>query len=284
MIKKCLGLEGDLDDAGIGYEPSPFAKRIGIVKKTDYKVVEFDKQYKGDKKILMICTEERYMLMANGKKFSSGNHPVESCHPIMHLVNAGFDYDVATPTGKPVCLEMWALPQKDEVFLDFFNKTAKPKFDAPFSLADIVTDEKKLSQYLCFFPPGGHGAMLGLPEDENLGKLLGYAKEKDLFIMSLCHGPAAFLAAAKQEPFPFDGYKIACYPDSVDKQAPMIGYVPGELTWYCGEKLIALGVTIVNKAADATVVEDRKLITGASPKACQGLGVLVAKKLLESYA
>jgi len=61
-------------------------------------------------------------------------------------------------------------------------------------------------------------------------------------------------------------------------------YIPGELTWYCGEKLIALGVTIVNKAADATVVEDRKLITGASPKACQGLGVLVAKKLLESYA
>ncbi|CAJ1966476.1 unnamed protein product [Cylindrotheca closterium] len=283
MIKKCLGLQSDLDDAGIGYEPSPFSKRLAVDKTTDYKVVEFDKTYKGDKKVLMICTEERYMLMENGKKFSSGNHPVESCQPIMHLVNAGFDFDVATPTGKPACIEMWALPQKDQVVLGFFNKTAKPKFDAPLSLADIMADEKKLSQYVCFFPPGGQGAMLGLPEDENLGKLLGYAREKDLFIMSVCHGPAAFLAA-KQEPFLFDGYKIACFPDSIDKQTPMVGYLPGKQTWYFGEKLIERGVTIVNTGADATVAEDRKLITGASPKACQELGVRMAKKLLENFA
>lgn len=226
MISKCLGLVSDLDDAGIGYEPSPFSKKQVIDEKTDYTVVKFDKKYKGDKKVLMICTQERYMVMANGKKFSSGNHPVESCQPIMHLVNAGFDFDVATPTGKPACLEMWALPQKDEVFLKFFNETAKPKFDDPLSLADIVADKKKLSQYVCFFPPGGQGAMLGLPEDENLGNLLAYVKEKDLFVMSVCHGPAAFLAA-KEEPFLFDGYKIACFPDRLDKITPYFGYMPG---------------------------------------------------------
>lgn len=226
MIWKCLGLESNLDDAGIGYEPSPFSKRLAIDKKTDYKPVMFDKKYSGEKKVLMICTQERYMLMENGKNFSSGNHPVESCQPIMHLVNAGFDFDVATPTGKPACIEMWALPVKDQSFLDFFNKTAKPKFDAPLSLADIVADEKKLSKYVCFFSPGGQGAMLGLPEDENMGKVIEYAKAKDLHVMSVCHGPAAFLAA-KTEPFPFDGYRIACFPDSIDKQTPSIGYLPG---------------------------------------------------------
>jgi molecular chaperone Hsp31 and glyoxalase 3 len=63
------------------------------------------------------------MIMENSSKFSTGNHPVEVSVPTMHLKNAGFDFDVATPTGKPAYIEMWALPQKDKAFMEFFNKT-----------------------------------------------------------------------------------------------------------------------------------------------------------------
>ncbi|MFK7876276.1 MAG: hypothetical protein AB8B71_10920 [Paracoccaceae bacterium] len=50
----------------------------------------------------MVCTEERNMTMANGKKFSTGNRPVKLGLPILHLMNAGFEIDIVTPTGAPV--------------------------------------------------------------------------------------------------------------------------------------------------------------------------------------
>ncbi len=45
--------------------------------------------------------------------------------------------------------------------------------------------------------------------------------------------------------FIFDGYKIALFPDSVDKQTPIVGYLPGHMPYELGEKLKKLGLTIV---------------------------------------
>ncbi len=42
----------------------------------------------------MIAAEERYVLLENGK-MSTGNHPVEMLLPLHHLMEAGFDVDVA---------------------------------------------------------------------------------------------------------------------------------------------------------------------------------------------
>ena len=118
FLSRILGLDPIKEADGEGYEPSSFSRMLAIDSKTDYKPVDFGKKYTGNKKILVICTEEKYMTMENGKKFASGNHPVETCQPVMHLVNAGFAFDVATPTGKPAALELWALPTKDNVFLE----------------------------------------------------------------------------------------------------------------------------------------------------------------------
>lgn len=277
-----LGLMPKLEESGEGYEPSPLSKFLAIDSKTDYQKVDFGKTYQGAKKVLVICTEERYMLMENGKKFSSGNHPVEMGQPLMILRDAGFDFDIATPTGKPACIEMWARPMKDETFLTFFDQILQPKCSQPLSLAKVFQSKQDLESYVAFFFPGGQGAMLGLPKDETCGKLIEYVKEKDLVLMSVCHGPAAFLSC-KGATHPYSGYKIACFPDALDKQTPKIGYLPGIQTWYYGEKLIERGITITNTGADDTTEVDRNLITGASPKACQKLGVAVAEKLLEKY-
>ena len=282
FLSKIFGLDPIPEEDGEGYEPSSFSRMLAIDSKTDYKVVDFGKSYQGTKKILVVCTEEKYMTMENGKKFASGNHPVETCQPIMHLVNAGFAFDVATPTGKPAALELWALPKKDKVFLEFFE-AQKPKFDKPLSLAEIVKGSAK-DDYVAVFAPGGQGAMLGLPDDPSMAAMIKYVKEKDLYFMSVCHGPAVLLSV-KDKPHPYEGYQIACFPDAIDKQTPMLGYLPGVQTWYFGEKLIAdCGIAIVNTGADATFVADRKLLTGASPKACQELGVTAAQKLLEEFA
>ena len=64
--------------------------------------------------------------MKNGRFFSTGNHPVEALLPMLHLKNAGFEFEIATPTGKPAVFEMWAFPEvikmQKSVLSDFFLK------------------------------------------------------------------------------------------------------------------------------------------------------------------
>ncbi|MDG1196278.1 MAG: protein deglycase HchA [Polaribacter sp.] len=266
------------------YSPSPLALKLATSSTTNFDNTIYENKYTGNKKVLMICTEERNMTMANGKKFSTGNHPVEMLLPVLHLKNAGFDVDVVTPTGKPVAVEMWAMPEDDEnvknIYAEFRNKLEKPG-----SLADFVTNSLiDSTNYVAIFFPGGHGAMLGLPENKDVSNLVNWSYKKGLFTLAICHGPAALLAASLEvngDDFIYKGYKIASFPDAVDAQGPMIGYTPGKMPWIYGEKLNKLGVTIINKEADNTVNIDRKLITGASPQAANDFGKLAANVLLK---
>ena len=77
---------------------------------------------------------------------------------------------------------------------------------------------------------------------------------------------------------------MAAFPDSVDKQTPWIGYMPGHMPWRFGEKLRGLGVQFVNTKADDTCHTDRRLVTGASPKAANAFGQMAARELLASLS
>ena len=281
MLKKLLGIAPNLESDG-SYSPSKLALKLATVDKTDFESVSYTK-YQGNKsKILVIFTEQKNMEMQNGKLFSTGNHPVETLVPMLHLKNAGFDFEIATPTGKPVVLEMWALPAKDEKVKSLYNEY-KSSFEQPKNLQDFVdTSLSAPESYAAVFVPGGHGAMLGIPEDQNVRKILNWAHENELFTVSLCHGPAALLATTlNDQEFLYAGYNMAVFPHSVDKMTPKIGYLPGQVPWELSEKLASLGATIVNTKADKTVCLDRKLITGASPLAANEFGKLVAETLLK---
>jgi molecular chaperone Hsp31 and glyoxalase 3 len=281
MLKKLLGIAPNLESDGT-YSPSKLALKLATVDKTDFESVSYTK-YQGNKsKILVIFTEQKNMEMQNGKLFSTGNHPVETLVPMLHLKNAGFDFEIATPTGKPVVLEMWAFPEKDEQVKSLYNEY-KSSFEQPKNLQDFVdTSLSAPESYAAVFVPGGHGAMLGIPEDQNVRKILNWAHENELFTVSLCHGPAALLATTlNDQEFLYAGYNMAVFPHSVDKMTPKIGYLPGQVPWELSEKLASLGATIVNTKADKTVCLDRKLITGASPLAANEFGKLVAETLLK---
>ena len=125
--------------------------------------------------------------------------------------------------------------------------------------------------------------MLGIPEDPNVGKVLRWAKDKDLYTITLCHGPGALLSTnLDANSFIYKDYKMTVFPDTVDKQTPIIGYLPGHMPWRLCEKLTDLGVKIVNKKSDNSTCIDRKLITGASPLAANELGKLAANTLLQN--
>ena len=280
MLKKLLGIAPILESDG-SYSPSKLALKLGTVSKTDYENISYEK-YQGKKsKILVIFTEQKNMKMQNGKLFSTGNHPVEALLPMLHLKNAGFDFELETPTGKPVVFEMWAFPDKDDHVKAIFDEY-QSSFKKPKKLQDFVNDSlTDVASYAAVFVPGGHGSMLGIPESENVGKVLNWAHQNDLFTISLCHGPGSFLTTTLNNgEFIYEGYNMAVFPDSVDKMTPKIGYLPGEMPWGLSEKMKSLGVNLANTKSDKTVCLDRKLITGASPLASNELGKLAAQTLL----
>ncbi|NLR91440.1 glyoxalase III HchA [Flammeovirga agarivorans] len=281
MLKKILGLSPKLESDG-SYSPSKLALMIGTSKKTDYENISYN-QYKGEKtKILVIFTEEKNLKMKNGKYFSTGNHPVEALLPMLHLRNAGFEFEIATTTGKPVVFEMWAFPDND-IAVNTLYYDLKSEFDNPVKLSDFINlSSHRPEDYAAIFIPGGHGAMIGIPEDKNVDNVLRWADENELFTISLCHGPGAFLATTlDDQKFLYEGYNMAVFPDSVDNQTPMFGYLPGKMPYGLSEKLKSLGVSLMNTKMDKTVCLDRKLITGASPLASNELGKLAANTLLK---
>jgi len=225
------------------YMPSPLALKLATAPTTDFDNTKYENPYTGNKKIV----------------------------------------EIVTPTGKPVKIEMWAMPNEDEHVKRIYA-AYKPQFDNPGSLSAIVQNSlTDSSDYVAVYIPGGHGAMLGLPENKDLNKLIHWSHDNDLFMLSICHGPAALLAGSLDagKAFPYKGYKIAAFPGAVDEQTPMFGYMPGHMPWKFGEKLNNLGVTIINEEADKTVHIDRKLITGAGPLAANDFGKLAANELLK---
>jgi len=284
MIKKLLGIAPTKEKNGSGYIPSPMGRKLGVDKVSGYKATTFGgKKYTGDKKILVLCTEERYFKMTNGKPFSTGNNVQETMVPLMHLVSGGFDFDVVTPTGKAAILEEWSVPVKDEVVLKF-RKEHTSKFNQPLSLKQLVESNQlsEMSNYIALFLPGGHGSMIGLPEDGNVGTLLRWIESSGRYLVAVCHGPAAMIAKDHTDkPNPYSGYKMVAFPDKFDKQSPSLGYLPGQLPWFQCEALAKEGVSVINDKITGATHIDRKLISGDSPKACDELGKITVDALFK---
>ena len=176
------------------FSPSPLGIKLGASSKTNFDGGAHAKRFDGKQnRILMICTEEHQMIMANGNKFSTGNHPVEMALPMLHLINAGFEIDVVTPTGAPVAIEMWAMPEDDtdikKLFSDF-----ESVFRNPGSLVDFVANRMLLDpMHAAIFIPGGHGSMLGLPHNPDLGKVLHGRTMPDCIRSLFAMGPQLYL-------------------------------------------------------------------------------------------
>lgn len=264
--------------------PSPFSLSQFTRPVSDLSGADYPDAYRGGRwKILMIAADERYLAMGNGTLFSTGNHPIETLVPMYHLDKAGFEFDVATLSGNPVKLEHWAFPREDEAIKGLHARYLD-RFRHPRVLADVVRDGLgEDSDYIAIFIPGGHAALIGLPFSRDVKAALTWALQHDKHIISLCHGPAALLAAGLDEPadrYPFKGYSLRAFPDGMDRMTPDIGYMPGPMPWFYGERLTALGANLLNTDIDGSTHQDRRLLTGDSPLASNRLGALAADVLL----
>ncbi|KAJ4995918.1 Protein/nucleic acid deglycase HchA [Colletotrichum sp. SAR 10_66] len=271
------------DDA---WFPSPFSLTQYTAPKTDFDGANYPNAYKGGKwKVLLIATQERYLKMAGGEFFSTGNHPVEMLLPMVHLDAAGFDIDIATISGDPVKFEMWAFPKEDHAVKGIYEKY-KQKIRNPLNLEEVWGNGFSAdTPYIAVFIPGGHGVLNGVPDSATVGNILRWAHQNERYYITLCHGPASMLAADVGKPagskFIYDGYEIVVFPDSLDSGANIdIGYIPGKMEWLVGDRLRKLGVKTLNEGITGQTHQDRYLLTGDSPLASNNLGKLAAGVLL----
>ncbi len=261
--------------------PSPYSLGQYVPPRSDFDGVEHEGAYtEGRWRILVIGTDERYLPMANGRLFSTGNHPVETLLPLMHLRAAGFEVDVATVSGLPVKLEHWATPPDDEAVHRALDELL-PQFRRPQRLGTVLAEG--LDDHLAVFIPGGHGAMQGLHDSADVQAVLDRFLGTDRFIITLCHGPAALLAAGRDRAeSPLAGYEVCSFPDALDTGANLeIGYIPGEMPWLLAAGLRDAGLVVVNDDMAGHVHRDRGLITGDSPLAANALGKLATDVLIE---
>ncbi len=262
--------------------PSPYSLSQYTSPTSDLADAEYPAPYTGNRRVLVIGSDERYLRMANGTMFSTGNHPVETLVPMYHLHKAGFEFDIATVSGNPLKFEFWAMPNEDKAITGL-HEAYLGQFQAPLKLADVLDVLTPDSDYAAIFIPGGHGPLAGLPFSREVSGVIRWALANGRHLISICHGPAAFLACAAEGEsgnFPLAGYAITAFPDAADRMTPEVGYMPGQLTWHFGERLKALGVTILNSEVDDAVHRDRKVLTGSSPFAANNLGKLAATTLL----
>ena len=93
--------------------------------------------------------------MPKHKKFSTANHPVEMALPMLHFLSAGFKIDLIIPTGAPIAIEIWAMPDKDPHVAGFFH-TFQTTFKNPKSLAEFLNNAMTQDTSLTAkFIPGG---------------------------------------------------------------------------------------------------------------------------------
>jgi putative intracellular protease/amidase len=152
-----------------------------------------------------------------------------------------------------------------------------PGLRQPRCLSEL-TDSEILS---CdgVFIPGGHGAMVDLPDNADVGRVLRLMYDAGKIITALCHGPAALLSAPEAEgAWMFDGYKMTAFTDEEEGQtkAGKIG-----MPW-------TLEAALKNRGAifddgDAAwmphVVIDRNLITAQNEGSSEAAACAVLKRL-----
>jgi len=151
-------------------------------------------------------------------------------------------------------------------------------FQQPADLRSLTDQE--LTSFDAVFAPGGHGPMVDLADNPDVGRLLVALHAKRAPIASLCHGPALMLSAPERPDgqWLFDGYRMTCFTDEEEDQTE-----PGKLglPWYVDTALKNAGAVFDDGPAAwaSHVVVDRHIITGQNPGSTEAVADAVIKAL-----
>jgi putative intracellular protease/amidase len=228
-------------------------------------------------KILFVVTGADHWTLADGTRHPSGFWAEEVVAPYRAFTEAGHDIAVATPGGVVPTVDRASLaPEvnggKENADLIAAELASIAPLQRPLKL-----EEADLADYAAVFFPGGHGPMEDLAGNADSGKLLTAALDSGKPLGVVCHGPAALLAAEREDgSWPFTGYRLTGFTNAEETQAGLAD----KAKWLLQDRLVGLGADFQEGEPWAPkVVVDRNLVTGQNPGSSAALAAEILKVL-----
>jgi putative intracellular protease/amidase len=213
-------------------------------------------------KILIVMSAADTWERTDGSSYPTGYWAEELAAPHEKFVEAGFTVDFASPGG---------------VLQPLDRHSADPEIAGPDcahyvehaerALRDfgplLKLDEVDVADYAAVVLPGGHGPVVDLHQDADLGRLLTAADAAGKAIGAVCHGPAGLLSAVDAEGgWLFAGRRMAAF---TDEEEQLFGTAEGA-PWLLASRLRDMGAEHSGGPAyQPHTVRDGNLFTGQNP-------------------
>ncbi|MDX2936763.1 type 1 glutamine amidotransferase domain-containing protein [Streptomyces ipomoeae] len=228
-------------------------------------------------KILFVMTGADQWTLADGSTHRTGFWADEAVVPYEAFTAAGHEITVATPGGvvppvDPASVTPGANGGEEKAATIRAVVEGAPEFHDPVALADV-----RLEDFDAVYVPGGHGPMEDLAIDADSGRILTQAVERGLPVGVVCHGPAALLAAVKEDGTnAYAGYRITAFTNTEEQLAGSAE----KAKWLLQDRLTEAGLKVEAGEPWAPHVEvDRNVVTGQNPASSGPLAAELLKKL-----
>lgn len=223
--------------------------------------------------VLVVLSGARVWSLKDGSQHPTGFWADEFVVPYRLLLEAGHDVTIATPGGRVPVADEASLGDDSGPEMRKYLESIKGLLESPTRLEDADP-----AAYDAVFIPGGHGPMQDLAVNPDIARILAaMLPDSGKVVASLCHGPAAFLAAGDAEGnWLFKGRKLTSFTDDEEKQAGLADNAP----WLLEDRLRAGGATFESGPAwGSHVVVDGNLITAQNPASAEAAGKAILAAL-----
>ncbi|WP_033289256.1 type 1 glutamine amidotransferase domain-containing protein [Amycolatopsis jejuensis] len=214
------------------------------------------------RKVLIVMSAASVWERTDGSAYPTGYWAEELAAPYERFVAAGYTVDFASPGGVLQPLDRHsadpAVAGEDCARHVANAEKALREFGPLLKLGEVDIDG-----YAAVVLPGGHGPVVDLHEDADLGRLLAKADAADKIIGAVCHGPAALLSTVDEDgKWLFAGRKMTAF---TDEEEQLFGTAEGA-PWLLASRLRELGAKHSGGPAyQAYTVRDGNLFTGQNP-------------------
>lgn len=189
----------------------------------------------------------------------------EFTDPYYEFIDKGFEVTLASPKGgKPPVDPRSQLTENITSSNRRFQKDEKAQKDFEFThkLEELSADD-----FDAVFFPGGHGPMGDLATDEITAHLVVDFYRQQKPIAAICHGPAALITAAIEEPELLIDKEVTAFSNAEEKIVGLRDNIPFSLE----DRLKTLGAKYSSATIPFTskVKVSGKLITGQNPASAE---------------
>lgn len=223
--------------------------------------------------VLVVLSGARVWSLKDGTQHPTGFWADEFVVPYRLLIEAGHDVTIATPGARVPVADQASLTDESGAEMRAYLESVKGLLESPTRLEDVDP-----AAYDAVFIPGGHGPMQDLAVNPDVARILAaMLPDAGKVVASLCHGPAAFLAAGDADGnWLFKGRTMTAFTDEEEKQAGLADKAP----WLLEDRLRAGGATFEpGPAWGSHVVVDGNLITAQNPASAEAAGKAILAKL-----